>query len=165
MIMLLLASLNSCCNPWIYLAFSGGLIKSSLPCLSQPDLRYKRAKGPRVKLRFPVKEIPIQTVYFRSMRRSLWERKCPQDRVHACRNLCPHIRHAVLRHSHSMGYPDTVRSKEVLSDSSRSRATNRDRLKASLWERGNVSVSNQDIVSSFDLVQECQSPPEERQTV
>ncbi|XP_071112233.1 cephalotocin receptor 2-like [Haliotis cracherodii] len=31
-IMLLLASLNSCCNPWIYLAFSGNLIKYLSPC-------------------------------------------------------------------------------------------------------------------------------------
>lgn len=30
--MLLLASLNSCCNPWIYLAFSGNLIKYLSPC-------------------------------------------------------------------------------------------------------------------------------------
>lgn len=31
-IMLLLASLNSCCNPWIYLAFSGNLINNLIPC-------------------------------------------------------------------------------------------------------------------------------------
>ncbi|XP_059152337.1 cephalotocin receptor 2-like [Physella acuta] len=30
-IMILLASLNSCCNPWIYLAFSGNLIRHSCP--------------------------------------------------------------------------------------------------------------------------------------
>ncbi len=30
--MLLLASLNSCCNPWIYLAFSGNLIRYLSPC-------------------------------------------------------------------------------------------------------------------------------------
>ncbi|ESO82082.1 hypothetical protein LOTGIDRAFT_52339, partial [Lottia gigantea] len=31
-IMIILASLNSCCNPWIYLAFSGNLLKHLLPC-------------------------------------------------------------------------------------------------------------------------------------
>ncbi|XP_076457970.1 oxytocin receptor-like [Babylonia areolata] len=31
-IMVLLSSLNSCCNPWIYLAFSGNLLKHLLPC-------------------------------------------------------------------------------------------------------------------------------------
>ncbi|KAL8604205.1 hypothetical protein ACOMHN_014773 [Nucella lapillus] len=31
-IMVLLSSLNSCCNPWIYLAFSGNLLKNLLPC-------------------------------------------------------------------------------------------------------------------------------------
>jgi len=31
-IMLLLASLNSCCNPWIYLVFSGNLISNLIPC-------------------------------------------------------------------------------------------------------------------------------------
>nr|KAG5707676.1 hypothetical protein BaRGS_003251 [Batillaria attramentaria] len=30
-IMILLGSLNSCCNPWIYLAFSGNLIRQLLP--------------------------------------------------------------------------------------------------------------------------------------
>ncbi|XP_070182332.1 cephalotocin receptor 2-like [Littorina saxatilis] len=32
-IMLLLSSLNSCCNPWIYLAFSGNLLRHLFPCL------------------------------------------------------------------------------------------------------------------------------------
>ncbi|XP_063411228.1 cephalotocin receptor 2-like [Mytilus trossulus] len=31
-IMLLLASLNSCCNPWIYLAFSGNMLSHLNPC-------------------------------------------------------------------------------------------------------------------------------------
>ncbi|XP_069107914.1 cephalotocin receptor 2-like [Argopecten irradians] len=31
-IMLLLASLNSCCNPWIYLAFSGNMLHNLSPC-------------------------------------------------------------------------------------------------------------------------------------
>lgn len=31
---LLLASLNSCCNPWIYMAFSGTLISKMFPCCS-----------------------------------------------------------------------------------------------------------------------------------
>jgi hypothetical protein len=31
-IMLLLASLNSCCNPWIYLAFSGNMLSNLNPC-------------------------------------------------------------------------------------------------------------------------------------
>ncbi|XP_060062864.1 cephalotocin receptor 2-like [Ylistrum balloti] len=31
-IMLLLASLNSCCNPWIYLAFSGNVLQTLAPC-------------------------------------------------------------------------------------------------------------------------------------
>lgn len=30
--MLLLASLNSCCNPWIYLVFSGNMISHLNPC-------------------------------------------------------------------------------------------------------------------------------------
>ncbi|XP_064595390.1 isotocin receptor-like [Liolophura sinensis] len=87
-IMLLLASLNSCCNPWIYLVFSGGLLKSSLPCFSQHAVHYNGAKRPKVKVRFPLKEIPIQTVYFRSMRKSPWERKCPQDRGYMCAGTC-----------------------------------------------------------------------------
>ncbi|XP_064597927.1 cephalotocin receptor 2-like [Liolophura sinensis] len=33
-IMMLLASLNSCCNPWIYLAFSGNLLYHIIPCKS-----------------------------------------------------------------------------------------------------------------------------------
>lgn len=31
-IFILLASLNSCCNPWIYMAFSGNLIQQFIPC-------------------------------------------------------------------------------------------------------------------------------------
>ncbi|XP_025114179.1 cephalotocin receptor 2-like [Pomacea canaliculata] len=31
-IMALLGSLNSCCNPWIYLAFSGNLLRHLVPC-------------------------------------------------------------------------------------------------------------------------------------
>ena len=31
--MVLLSSLNSCCNPWIYLAFSGNLLRHLFPCL------------------------------------------------------------------------------------------------------------------------------------
>ena len=46
--MVLLSSLNSCCNPWIYLAFSGNLLLHLLPCLRPccapaPDPRLRRA--------------------------------------------------------------------------------------------------------------------------
>lgn len=39
---LLLASLNSCCNPWIYMAFSGNLVRQILPCCRR---RHRRKQG------------------------------------------------------------------------------------------------------------------------
>lgn len=51
-ICLLMASLNSCCNPWIYMAFSGSLIQQTLPCCRvchrQPKSKTKQQQQPLV---------------------------------------------------------------------------------------------------------------------
>ena len=45
---LLMASLNSCVNPWIYMAFSGHLMRKLLPCCSsQLTSRTRRPNPPR----------------------------------------------------------------------------------------------------------------------
>ena len=43
-IFILLGSLNSCCNPWIYLAFSGNFIQQIIPCWHRNRLQHVERK-------------------------------------------------------------------------------------------------------------------------
>ena len=52
-ICLLLSSLNSCCNPWIYMAFSESLVQQIFPCCRQTSRRKPPAhQYPRERMRF-----------------------------------------------------------------------------------------------------------------
>ncbi|XP_041374725.1 cephalotocin receptor 2-like [Gigantopelta aegis] len=70
-IMVLMASLNSCCNPWIYLAFSGNLFRYLSPCYNSQCITSRAESNghsePTIKLNSTIELDHLETKRTRSL--------------------------------------------------------------------------------------------------